>query len=56
MINYSIPEFYGIIVGFICFVFIFLIIPKGIYMIMAKFFDKQNVFFHHHFHYRDRSR
>lgn len=52
--NNTISEFYGIILGFMMFVFIFLIIPKGIFMIMSRFFDKQNVRFHHHFHYKDR--
>jgi len=54
MLNYSIGEFYGILLTFGILVFLSLISLKGIFMIAGGFFDKgiKGVMIHQHHHYR----
>lgn len=49
-------NFYSYIFSFCAVLYFILIIIKGIFMIMSRFFDKENTVFHHHFHYRDHNR
>ena len=58
MTNFSIAEFYGILLGFGCFVYFGLIVLKGIFMIMNRFEDRNIIHHYHHhqatYHYRDK--
>jgi len=54
MLNYSIGEFFGILLTFGIMVFFSLIAFRGIFMIMSEFLGRKNAFYHYHYHYRDR--
>lgn len=54
MLNYSIGEFFGILLTFGIILFFSLIWIKGIFMIINTFLGRKNRFFHYHYHYRDR--
>lgn len=53
MTDLTIQQFYGDILIFLVYLFLSLVIFKGVFMIMSRFFDKKSTVFHHHFHYRD---
>lgn len=48
-------DFLGIIFVYSVYLYLTLILIKGVFMIMYKFIpeDKMGVIFHHHYHYRD---
>jgi len=54
MLNYSIGEFFGILLTFGIMVFFSLIAFRGIFMVMSEFLAKKNTIEHHHFHHKDR--
>jgi hypothetical protein len=55
MLNYTIGNFYGILLTFGILIFLSLIAFKGIFMITDQFLGRKNAFYHYHYHYKDRS-
>jgi len=59
MINYTIAEFLGLfLIAFPFFFFVTILIIRGVFWLIEDFFVDDTIknVFHHHFHYRDKTK